>query len=48
VHTFAALEEIVVRSTDERPLPVQVDGDHIGEVTEATSGLAPGALRLVA
>jgi len=48
VHTFAALEEIVVRSADDRPLPVQVDGDHIGELTEATFGVAPGALRLVA
>ena len=48
VHTFAGLEEMVVRSADERPLPVQVDGDHIGAVPEASFSVAPGALRLLA
>jgi diacylglycerol kinase family enzyme len=36
-----------VRSLDERPLPVQVDGDYIGEVQEATFGVIPGGIAVV-
>ena len=32
---------------DERPLPLQVDGDYIGEVLEAEFGVDPAALRVV-
>jgi hypothetical protein len=28
--------------------PLQVDGDYLGEHTEAVYGIAPGALRIVA
>ena len=30
------------------PFPLQVDGDYLGEHTEAVYGVAPGALRVVA
>ena len=33
---------------DERPVPLQVDGDYIGEETEAVFGLQAGGLRVVA
>jgi diacylglycerol kinase family enzyme len=48
VHTFTGVRELVVRSADERPLPIQVDGDHIGESPEAVFGMRPGALRVLA
>ena len=35
-------------SADGRPIPLHVDGDHIGGVTEAVFGILPGALRVVA
>ena len=37
-----------MRSTDGRPIPIQVDGDHIADVTEARFGIAPGALQVIA
>jgi diacylglycerol kinase family enzyme len=40
--------ELTVRSADERPLPLQVDGDFIGEVSEARYSILPGALNVVA
>jgi diacylglycerol kinase family enzyme len=48
IATFNAIQEAVVRSTDGRPLPVQVDGDHILDVLEARFSVVPGALRVVA
>jgi diacylglycerol kinase family enzyme len=39
--------ELVVRSADERPLPLQVDGDFLGEVVEARYSIMPGALHVV-
>ena len=44
----AAFHEAVVRSLDDRKIPIQVDGDHIGDVTEARFSVAPGALHVVA
>jgi diacylglycerol kinase family enzyme len=41
------LSELVVCSTDERPLPLQVDGDYLGEVTEARYSILPQALNVV-
>ena len=38
---------LVVRSRDERPLPIQVDGDNIGRHPEARFAVAPGALRVL-
>jgi diacylglycerol kinase family enzyme len=41
-------EDFRVVSADGRPVPLQVDGDYIGDVTEARFGVWPGALRVVA
>ncbi len=41
------LSEMVVCSADERPLPLQVDGDYLGEVTEARYSILPQALNVV-
>ena len=48
IDAFGAFGEAVVRSTDGRPIPIQVDGDHIGDELEARFGIAPGALHVVA
>ena len=47
VHAFSGLERLEVRSLDERPLPLQVDGDYIGEVERALFGVMPAALLVV-
>jgi len=48
VLSFAGLERLRVRSTDDRPLPLQVDGDYIGEEREAEFGVLPQSLLVVA
>ncbi len=48
VSGFSGARELRVRSLDERPLPLQVDGDYLGELPEATFAVEPGALRVVA
>jgi len=48
VHTFAGVRSMVVRSGDERPLPVQVDGDYVGDHDQAVFSVRPGALRVLA
>jgi diacylglycerol kinase family enzyme len=47
VHAFGELDSLRVRSSDERPLPLQVDGDYIGEVDEAVFGVLPGGIAVV-
>jgi diacylglycerol kinase family enzyme len=47
VHAFDGLTALRVRSADERPVPVQVDGDYVGEYEEATFGVLPGGLRVL-
>jgi diacylglycerol kinase family enzyme len=42
------VHDAVVRSLDGRPVPLEVDGDHIGDVTEARFSVRPGALTVVA
>jgi diacylglycerol kinase family enzyme len=42
------LTELTVRSADERLLPLQVDGDYLGQVAEARYSILPGALNVVA
>ena len=42
------VERFQIRSLDDRPLPLQVDGDYIGDVREVEFAVAPGALRVVA
>jgi diacylglycerol kinase family enzyme len=41
------LHELTVRSSDERALPLQVDGDYLGDVLEARYSIMPGALTVV-
>jgi diacylglycerol kinase family enzyme len=49
VRPFAGITELEVHALDEqRPLPVQVDGDYIGEVTDARFSISPRALMVVA
>jgi diacylglycerol kinase family enzyme len=48
VSGFDGATELVVRSADGRPLPLQVDGDFLGEVQEASYAIRPRALTVVA
>jgi diacylglycerol kinase family enzyme len=48
VSSFPELTELTVQSADGRPLPLQVDGDYIGEVDEARYSILPRALNVVA
>jgi diacylglycerol kinase family enzyme len=47
VEPFAGVHDVAVRSLDGRPVPFQVDGDHIGDAEEATFTVEPGALQVV-
>jgi len=47
VTELAGLTELTVTSADGRLLPLQVDGDFLGEVAEARYGILPGALTVV-
>ena len=44
---FDGLDGLRVRSADERPVPVQVDGDYIGTHEEAVFSVLPGGLRVL-
>jgi diacylglycerol kinase family enzyme len=48
VSTFTDVDRLVVRSADDRLLPLQVDGDYVGEADEAEFTVRPGALQVVA
>jgi diacylglycerol kinase family enzyme len=47
VHAFTGVREIHVRTCDERPLPLQVDGDYIGEAKEARFAIKPRGILVV-
>ncbi len=47
VHPFSGTERLLVRSRDERPLPLQVDGDYIGEAPEAVFGVRSNGIAVV-
>jgi diacylglycerol kinase family enzyme len=47
VEGFSGVPEVVIRSLDERPIDLQVDGDYIGAHTEARFSLDPRRLRVV-
>jgi diacylglycerol kinase family enzyme len=47
IAAFAGIREATVRSLDGRPVPLQVDGDHMSDETVAELSVAPGALRVV-
>jgi diacylglycerol kinase family enzyme len=48
VEPFAGVTRLELRSLDDRPLPLQVDGDYIGEVREALFGVTPRGIAVVA
>jgi len=45
---LAGIREMTVRSADGRPLPLQADGDYLGDVAEARYSILPRALNVVA
>jgi diacylglycerol kinase family enzyme len=47
VHPFSGVPELTLRSLDDRPLPLQVDGDYIGEVPEARFSVTPHGITVV-
>jgi diacylglycerol kinase family enzyme len=47
ISSFGGLEHITASSIDGRPVPLQVDGDYVADVTEAVYGIAPRALTVV-
>ena len=47
VAAFAGAQRALVRSVDGRPVPLQVDGDHVADETVAELELAAGALYVV-
>lgn len=48
VESFTGVTHLTIRSADERGLPLQVDGDYLGEVPEIAVRVDPAALRVVA
>src|ERR1700710_1508818 len=44
---FSGVHEVIVRSVDGRPVPVQVDGDHISDEVEARFTVEPQALGII-
>jgi diacylglycerol kinase family enzyme len=48
IRAFSGAESFSVRSLDDRPLPVQVDGDYLGELELAEFTIAPRGLLVVA
>jgi diacylglycerol kinase family enzyme len=48
VHPFEGVTQMLVSTRDGRPLPLQVDGDYIGEVSEANFVAHPDAMLIVA
>jgi diacylglycerol kinase family enzyme len=47
VRALEPFAELEVHSADGRPLPLQVDGDYLGEVSQASYSLLPRALSVV-
>ena len=48
VESFASVSGATIVSADRRPLPVEADGEYLGEFHRLEFGVAPGALRVVA
>jgi diacylglycerol kinase family enzyme len=47
IHGFAGLRQATLRSVDGRPVPLQVDGDHMSDETVAELSVGSGALHVV-
>ncbi len=48
VHSVHGVTELRVRSTDRRPIPLEADGEYLGDVTEAVYRIAPRAMTVLA
>jgi len=48
VEAFEGAHEVVIRSADARPVPWQVDGDHVADDDVVRVSVRPGALQIVA
>jgi len=48
VRGFSGVRELEARSIDGRPIPLQVDGDHVDDVAVARYAVEPGGLLVVA
>ncbi len=48
IHAFSGVRQFTARSRDDRPLPLQVDGDHIGDHETAEFSVVPRGLAVVA
>jgi diacylglycerol kinase family enzyme len=48
VRPFSGVSNLLVRTADGRPLPLQVDGDYIGETEEVAFSVTPRGLLVVA
>jgi len=48
VHSVHGVTELRVRSTDRRPVPLEADGEYLGDVTEAVYRIAPRAMTVLA
>src|SRR5215212_2606719 len=48
VEGFEGAHDVTIRSEDGRPVPWQVDGDHVADDDEVQVSVEPGALRIVA
>jgi diacylglycerol kinase family enzyme len=48
VEAFNGAQEVVIRSADGRPVPWQVDGDHVADDDEVRVTVEPGALSVIA
>jgi diacylglycerol kinase family enzyme len=47
IHAFSGTDRIHIRSCDDRPLPIQVDGDYIGDAPEALFVVKPRGMLVV-
>jgi diacylglycerol kinase family enzyme len=47
IAAFAGIHEATIRSVDGRPIPIQVDGDHMGDETVVQLSVGAGALRVL-
>ncbi len=48
VHPFNGIQALRIRSADDRPLPLQVDGDYIGAAEQAELSVMPEGILVVA
>jgi diacylglycerol kinase family enzyme len=47
VEALKGMKSATVRSLDTRPVPFQVDGDHVGDAEEVTFSIEPAAIQVV-